>query len=96
MSIEDQALAPIGGGGFNRHIEIPGDTLVPDQEFCDVVLGGASRRTATRYEAEGLPFVMVAGRKYRPLNQGRGWLASRITARKPQRTRRRHASTSSP
>jgi hypothetical protein len=36
------------------------------------------RRTARRLEAEGLPFAMVAGRKYRPLNQGRRRLAARI------------------
>jgi hypothetical protein len=42
------------------HIEIPNDTLIPDEEFCRVVLGGCTRRTASRYEAEGLPVVMVA------------------------------------
>jgi hypothetical protein len=66
-------------------IEIPGDVLVSDDEFCATVLAGANRRTAKRYESDGLPFVMVAGRKYRPLAQGRAWLASRITARKPRR-----------
>jgi hypothetical protein len=49
------------------------------------VLAGANRRTAKRYEREGLPFVMVAGKKYRPLGQGRAWLASRITVRKRRR-----------
>ncbi len=65
---------------FNR-IEIPGDTLISDQEFCDLVLGGANRRTATRYEAEGLPLVIVAGKKYRPLRQSQEWLAARIFRR---------------
>jgi hypothetical protein len=59
-------------------IEIPGDTLVPDAVFCTEVLAGAHRRTAKRLEAKGLPFVMVAGRKYRPLNEGSAWLAKRI------------------
>lgn len=72
-------------------IEIPGDVLIPDAEFCRVVLAGATRRTASRLEAKGLPFVMVAGRKYRPLNEGRRWLAARIQRRgqQPQRCGRR-------
>ena len=82
MSIEDQSPT------LDR-IEISGDVLVTDQEFCEVVLNGATRRTARRYELQGLPTVMVRGRKFRPLNQGREWLASRITARKPALTRRR-------
>ena len=49
---------------------------------CTACGNGANRRTAKRYEREGLPFVMVAGRKYRPLGQGRAWLASRIKVRK--------------
>ena len=40
-----------------QHIEIPHDVLIPDQEFCDVVLDGANTRTARRLEAEGLPFM---------------------------------------
>jgi hypothetical protein len=62
----------------HTHIDIPGDVLIPDGEFCDVVLGGTCRRTAKRYEMEGLPFVMIRGRKFRPLNAGRTWLAARI------------------
>jgi hypothetical protein len=69
-------------------IEIPGDVLVPDAEFCSLVLAGATRRTASRLEAQGLPVVMVAGRKYRPLNEGRAWLAARIQRRNQQRRRR--------
>jgi hypothetical protein len=63
-------------------IDVGDDTLITDAEFCALVLAGAHRRTAKRYEREGLPFVMVAGKKYRPLGQGRAWLASRITARR--------------
>jgi len=74
------------------HIDIPGDVLIPDREFCDVVLGGTTRRTALRYEREGLPFVMISNRKFRPLNAGREWLAARIKAHvvayKPRRRRR--------
>jgi hypothetical protein len=55
-----------------------------------MVMGGATRRTGRRLEAEGLPYAMVAGRKYRPLNEGRAWLAARIQRRnQPQRHRRR-------
>ena len=55
-SAEDQREA-------TGRIEIPGDVLIPDAEFCRVVLAGATRRTASRLEAEGLPFAMVGGRK---------------------------------
>jgi hypothetical protein len=73
-------------------IEIPGDVLIPDADFCRDVLGGTHRRTAKRYEMEGLPFVMISNRKFRPLNAGREWLAARIQAQvtyRPQRRRRR-------
>jgi hypothetical protein len=71
------------------HITIPGDLLIPDDEFCREVLDGATRRTARRYEHDGLPFVMIRGRKFRPLNAGREWLARRIqaVAYKPRRRR---------
>ena len=72
----------------NRHIEIPGDILLPDQEFCDVVLDGATTRTARRLEAEGLPFTLVRGRKYRPLREGRAWLAARIQRRNQPRKKK--------
>ena len=64
-----------------RRIEIPGDTLVLDREFCDVVLAGATTRTSKRYEAEGLPFAMIGGLKWRPLREGREWVAARIQRR---------------
>jgi hypothetical protein len=73
------------------HITIPGDILISDDEFCREVLDGATRRTARRYERDGLPFVMIRGRKFRPLNAGREWLAARIKAQvayRPQRHRR--------
>jgi hypothetical protein len=73
------------------HITIPGDLLIPDDEFCREVLDGATRRTARRYERDGLPSVMIRGRKFRPLNAGREWLAARIKAQvtyRPQRRRR--------
>jgi hypothetical protein len=74
-----------------QHIVIPGDVLVPDAEFCAEVLNGATRRTARRLEREGLPYVMVRGLKFRPLNVGKIWLAGRIQRRGQQPQRRRRA-----
>lgn len=73
----------------SHHIEIPGDVLVPDNEFCTDVLAGATRRTGGRLDAEGLPYVIIAGRKYRPLHEGRAWLANRIVRKSQQRPSRR-------
>jgi hypothetical protein len=72
-------------------IEIPGDTLILDKEFCEEVLGGATTRTSKRYEDEGLPFAMVGGRKYRPLQEGLKWVAARIQRRGQPVKRRRVA-----
>ena len=84
MSVDAQSPAPV-------RIELADDVLISDEEFCALVLAGIHRRTARRYEREGLPFVMVGGKKFRPLGQGRAWLAGRIQSRKvPQR--RRHSS----
>jgi hypothetical protein len=71
-----------------RRIEIPGDILIPDPDFCIEVLGGVTPRTARRLEAEGLPFVLIGGRKYRPVNEGRLWLATRIKRKQPRQQRR--------
>ena len=70
-------------------IEIGEDTLVTDEEFCTLVLAGVSRRTAKRYERQGLPYVLLGGRKYRPLNAGRAWVAGRIKVREVPPRRRR-------
>jgi hypothetical protein len=70
-------------------IEVEGDVLLLDAEFHKEVLAGSSRRTGQRLEVEGLPYVMVGGCKYRPLNAGRAWLAARITRKNtPQKPRR--------
>jgi hypothetical protein len=71
-----------------RRIELGDDTLILDEDFCHEVLGGATRRTSGRLDAEGLPFVMVAGRKYRPLRRGRAWLSDRIISKQPRTARR--------
>jgi hypothetical protein len=71
-----------------RRIELQNDVLIIDEDFHREVLAGASRRTGKRLEAEGLPYIMVTGVKYRPLNAGRTWLADRITRKQPQKRRR--------
>lgn len=62
----------------SRRIELADDTLVLDEEFCAVVLGGAVRRTSQRLDKDGCPHIYIGGKKYRPLNEGRAWLAARI------------------
>ena len=83
MSVDDQSPAA-------ARIDIDGDVLISDSEFCSTVLAGANRRTARRYESDGLPYILIRGRKFRPLNAGRKWLASRVQTHKapPQRRRR--------
>ena len=72
-----------------ERIEIPGDVLLIDQLWCDEVLGGASTKTSKRLEAEGLPYVFIRGSKYRPLNEGREFVAARIQRRNQPPRRRR-------
>jgi hypothetical protein len=80
--------------GYHRRppaerIEIDGDTLLIDPLWCEVVLGGASRKTGSRLDAEGAPYVFIRGYKYRPLKEGRAFVASRIQRRNlPPRRRR--------
>jgi hypothetical protein len=71
-----------------RRIELADDVLIIDEDFCQEVLGAASRRTAKRFEAQGLPHIMIAGAKYRPLRAGRIWLADRIRKNQTQKRRR--------
>jgi hypothetical protein len=69
---------------FSVCIELPdGDVAVLDEEFCEHVLFGAHRRTAKRYEDEGLPRLEIRHRVFRPLRAGQRWLAARIKSRKP-------------
>jgi hypothetical protein len=69
------------------HIALPnGDTLIPDAEFGEKV--GATRRTMGNWDKEGFPYAHVAGLKYRPLNEGLMWIASRIKRRNPRRDKR--------
>jgi hypothetical protein len=75
---------------FSVCIELPdGDVAVLDEEFCKHVLFGAHRRTAKRYEDEGLPRLEIRHRVFRPLRRGQRWLATRIKARKPPASKRK-------
>jgi hypothetical protein len=66
------------------NIQLPsGDVLIPDREFAGLL--SVTPRTLSNYDAEGCPFVMVGGRKYRPKNEGLTWIASRIKRRNPRR-----------
>ncbi len=42
---------------------------------------GASERTLNRADAEGAPFIKIAGVKYRPLRQYQKFLAAQIVVR---------------
>lgn len=80
------------------HIELPnGDKLIPDAEFAERL--GIVRRTLGNWDAKGCPFAIIGGQKYRPLNEGLAWVASRIQRRNPRRGRPRSGaspSTASP
>jgi hypothetical protein len=82
MSVQNQtpAVAP--------RIQIDGDVLLTDEDFCNEVLAGASRRHAAHLDSKGLPFVILRGRKWRPLNAGRTWLAKQIRYKGDQPKRR--------
>jgi hypothetical protein len=60
-----------------NRVEIPNDILVRDEDFCRKVLGRCARRTAKRYECEGLSYIPIGGRKFRPLKAVRTSWASR-------------------
>jgi hypothetical protein len=74
-----------------RRIELGDDFLIPDGDFCQESLGGATRRTSQRLDKEGLPYVMIAGRKWRPVKACRAWLANRIVVKQQAPTRRRYS-----
>lgn len=76
-------------------IQIPGDELISDEELA--AEWGATRRTLGRYDRlpDGLPFVMVAGKKHRPRNACREWLARRICHPNPGLNRERRTGSRS-
>ena len=68
-----------------HRIEIPGDVLVTDDALAEV--WHCTTRTLRRYENEpdGLPSIMVAGRKWRPMKACATWLAGRMRKPNPRR-----------
>ena len=67
------------------HINLPNcDKLVPDAEFLKIA-GDVTQRTGSNWDQQGCPFIYIKNMKYRPLNEGLEWLASRIKRRNPRR-----------
>ena len=54
---------------------------IPDAEFAEKI--DATRRRLGNLDREGCPFVTIAGRKYRPLNEALNWFSSRIQCQNP-------------
>ena len=79
MSIEDQTKPPQGTSPSPATFSFPTPSFAPK---CSTV----PRADARRLEAEGLPFVMVRGRKYRPLNEGRELVGRTDSATRPAAT----------
>jgi hypothetical protein len=52
---------------------------------------GVSKRTAQREDAEGAPYIMIGGVKYRPNREYNAFTASRIVRQGPPPAKRRRA-----
>jgi hypothetical protein len=72
-------------------IKLPNDELIPDDELA--AQWHCTTRTLRRYEHEpnGLPYVIVGGRKYRPKTACSAWLAARIKHPNPARSTKNSA-----
>lgn len=66
-------------------IPLQDDELIPDADLA--AEWNVTRRTLGRYDLErnGLPFVLVGNRKFRPKRACRKWLAARIKHPNPRR-----------
>jgi hypothetical protein len=64
-----------------------GDVLVPDAEFRKKA-GDVSDRTGRDWDQKGCPFLMIGGKKYRPLNEALTWLGTRVERRNQPRMSR--------
>lgn len=66
-------------------IHIDGDELIPDEAYAEEV--HCSRRTLARYDKEpdGLPFILIANKKYRPRKACGTWWARRVKHPNPRR-----------
>jgi hypothetical protein len=74
-----------------RCIQLGDETLIPDPDYCATKLGGATQRTAQKYDKLGQPYVMIRGEKWRPLNVCAAFWAGRIIRKEPQRPKRRYS-----
>ena len=70
------------------NIKLVDDELIPDVDLAS--LWKTTTRTLRRYdnERDGLPYVLVSGKKYRPVKACSEWLAGRIRHPNPKRDRR--------
>ena len=67
------------------NIQLPDDELIPDETLAKQ--WNCTTRTLRNYESEpnGLPYLIVVGRKYRPSKACAEWLAGRM--QRPDRRR---------
>ena len=67
-------------------IKLPDDELIADEDLAKQ--WNCTTRTLRRYESEanGLPFVVVGGRKYRLVMASAEWLARRVRRPNPKKS----------
>lgn len=67
------------------NIHLPDDELILDESLAEQ--WHCTTRTLRRYESEpnGLPYLIVGGRKYRPVKACAEWLAGRMQRPNPRR-----------
>jgi hypothetical protein len=66
-----------------------GDVARPDEDICKQELDGCTTRTAQKYDKQGCPYLIIKGKKWRPVRGVREWLSKRIVSKQPERTTRR-------
>lgn len=66
-------------------IRLTDDELITDEALAEE--WQTTTRTLRRYDAQspGLPFVMLSGRKWRPVKACQQWLAKRVRQPNPKR-----------
>jgi hypothetical protein len=84
----------LGGRRALRQIQLDGDVAIPDEDFRRQYLNGATHRTATTYDKQGLPYLIVNGIKMRPLEACKQWLTKRIQRDNQPRPRGRRRARS--
>lgn len=70
---------------MNTQIKLTDDELISDEQLA--LDWHVTQRSLARYEKQpdGLPFVLLGGRKYRPVKACRAWLERRIRKPNPRR-----------